>query len=342
MQSNIIFVIYFLNKSRYREAVKSLCTTAYDALDGASGAVVLLNYKTGEILAMTSTPAFDPKNIDKADLSEGSSVLVNRAIQGRYVPGSIFKVITLAAALNNGISEDWSYTCNGKLALDGDTVTCSETHGKVNLKEAFAESCNCAFAKLGNELGADKLLKQAKEMGLFNEYMFADMTLYASSMGISSTSKESEVGWAAVGQDKDAVTPLLMCMLVGGIANGGMVKEPRLVKSQVMEIASWSNPLQDMRIMSAETAAEMEEYMQAVVEDGTGTRAAIKGLTVCGKTGTAEVGGSKDPNAWFIGYVAEDQHPLAVAVVVEDGGTGGKVAAPIAKKLLQAAIDKGY
>ena len=145
-------------------ADESLCTTAYKAMDGAHGAVILMNYKTGEILAMTSTPGFDPKNMDDADLSSESSVLVNRAIQGRYVPGSIFKVVTLTAALNNGITERWGYTCDGTLELEGDTITCPSEHGEQTLEEAFANSCNCAFAQLGVELGADKLVSTAQSM----------------------------------------------------------------------------------------------------------------------------------------------------------------------------------
>jgi len=323
-------------------ADETLCTTAYKALDGKKGAVVLINYKTGEILAMTSTPGFDPKNIDDADLSDSSSVLVNRAIQGRYVPGSIFKVITLASALENGISPSWSYDCDGNLELSGDTITCPSAHGEMTLEEAFAQSCNCAFAKLGCTLGASKLVKTAEGTGIFQENMYKDFTLYASKIAIGAGSRQSEIGWAAIGQDKDTVTPLGMCMIAGGIANGGMMKEPRLVKTSGLDMSTLTSALQDTRIMSSSVAKSLKSMMRTVVEEGTGTRAAVDGVTVCGKTGTAEVGGSRNPHAWFIGFVEESEHPLAIAVVVENGGSGGRVAAPIAKKVLEKAINSGY
>ena len=207
------------------------------------------SYKTGEILAMTSTPGFDPKNMDDADLSPESSVLVNRAIQGRYVPGSIFKVVTLTAALNNGITERWGYTCDGTLELEGDTITCPSEHGEQTLEEAFANSCNCAFAQLGVELGADKLVSTAQSMGFYKETMYKDFTLYASKLGITSDSRESEIGWAAIGQDKDTVTPMQMCMIAASIANGGIVKEPRLVKPSALDVSNLTSALQDSRCL---------------------------------------------------------------------------------------------
>ncbi len=323
-------------------ADESLCTTAYKAMDGAHGAVILMNYKTGEILAMTSTPGFDPKNMDDADLSSESSVLVNRAIQGRYVPGSIFKVVTLTAALNNGITERWGYTCDGTLELEGDTITCPSEHGEQTLEEAFANSCNCAFAQLGVELGADKLVSTAQSMGFYKETMYKDFTLYASKLGITSDSRESEIGWAAIGQDKDTVTPMQMCMIAAGIANGGVVKEPRLVKPSALDVSNLTSALQDSRIMSAELAGQVKDMMRTVVEEGTGTRAAVDGVTVCGKTGTAEVGGSQKAHAWFIGFIEESEHPLAITVIVENGGSGGRVAAPIAQTVLEKAVEAGY
>lgn len=133
-----------------------------------------------------------------------------------------------------------------------------------------------------------------------------------------------------------------MCMIAGGIANGGVVKEPRLVKSSALDVSNLTSALQESRIMPAEVAGQVKDMMRAVVEDGTGSRAAIEGVTVCGKTGTAEVGGSQKAHAWFIGFIEEPEHPLAVTVIVENGGSGGRVAAPIAKTVLEKAVKAGY
>ena len=323
-------------------ADESLCTTAYKAMDGAPGAVILMNYTTGLILDMSRSPGVDPIPSDAADLSSEASGLVNRAIQGRYVPGSIFKVVTLTAALNNGITERWGYTCDGTLELEGDTITCPSEHGEQTLEEAFANSCNCAFAQLGVELGADKLVSTAQSMGFYKETMYKDFTLYASKLGITSDSRESEIGWAAIGQDKDTVTPMQMCMIAAGIANGGVVKEPRLVKPSALDVSNLTSALQDSRIMSAELAGQVKDMMRTVVEEGTGTRAAVDGVTVCGKTGPAEVGGSQKAHAWFIGFIEESEHPLAITVIVENGGSGGRVAAPIAQTVLEKAVEAGY
>lgn len=325
-----------------------LQAAAVGGLSGHRGAVALINYRTGEIYALASTPGFDPAAItgveSLAGLDGEDAVLINRATQGRYVPGSIFKVVTAAAAIERaGITETWTHTCTGSLVTEGGVVTCSSAHGDVDLTEAFARSCNTAFATLALEVGGRDMAAAAEKAGFNHDFTYRDLTLYASRYDADAYSSDYELAWSAIGQSTDTVTPLHMAMLAGAVANDGIAREPRLVMRSGEEVAGFlRSTMTDARYMRASTAHALDTLMRAAVEDGTGSRAAVAGHTVAGKTGTAEVGASRDPHAWFIGYVAETDHPLAIAVVVENGGSGGRVAAPIASDILEKAIDLGY
>ncbi|MGI6151145.1 MAG: peptidoglycan D,D-transpeptidase FtsI family protein [Christensenellales bacterium] len=352
---------------------------AYGLLDGHSGAIVLMNYKTGEILVMTSSPAFDPKTADEylpdeeGNVKEDDGALVNRVTAGQYTPGSVFKIITAAAAIRylpNAM--DMTIPCGGPLAFRKDTgafleevdITPEEDqenrknpdfvsdylfvrdyqssyHDELTLKQAFAKSCNVSFARLSMMLGADKIHSMAKSFGIGEDFTFSDVALYPSSYVKGAS--QYETAWSAVGQHKDIMTPLNLCMISAAIANDGAMMEPKLLKRVVNSANYITTSLKTSVYSTPLTKAEAEllrELMEAVVTSGTGTAAKISGYTVCGKTGTAQTGKAED-DAWFTGFVYDDDHPYAIAVIVEQGGSGGGVAAPIARKVLKKAISLG-
>jgi len=317
---------------------------AMDLLSGYAGAIVLINYHTGEILSMASAPSFDPEKIDPSKANGGTSgdELVNRAIQGQYAPGSIFKIITFAAASGAMDLEQWSFDCPGFFTTGGRPVTCPAEHGEQDIQKAFAESCNSAFAQLGLDSGYRSMVSTAKKAGFNKNFVFDDIILYSSHMSLNACSESDEIAFAAIGQHQDIVSPLHMAMLAGAIANGGSVMTPRLllaVEDQPRAII----PKVAYEAYNAQTAARLDVLMSAAVEEGTGVKAQIPGYRVCGKTGTAEVSESGDlaPHSWFIGYIS-GQSPLAIAVIMENAGAGGDKAAAAAGKMLKYALDLGY
>lgn len=375
-----------------------LALRAYKLMDDYWGGIVVMNYKTGEILASVSQPTFDPDDMEdylSGKKSLAGSAMVNRVIMGRYTPGSVFKLVTLTAALRYlGGVEDMTFDCQGPIAFDSsfgkyledislpkdyEKTTDSEIqrdydrtaeyaqddgaeppvqeqynvvrdyqneyHGSVTLEEAFTESCNTTFAKLSVMLGAARVSKTAKDMGIGKEYLFEDMMLYKSSYEKPNT--QLQLAWSGIGQYKDLMTPMQMCMLAGAVANDGVMMEPKLLKNVTTYGGTVSKTLQREAcdtVFSKKEAHTIKSYMRAVVEKGTGKRAALDELTVCGKTGTAEISSDKSvkTHAWFVGFIEEPEHPLAVCVILEQAGGGGSVAAPIAGKMLQKAVELGY
>jgi len=316
---------------------------------GRSGAVVILNYRTGDIYAMVSKPDFDPNRIDVAKREEGGSSLLNRATQGLYPPGSTFKIVTQAAALNNlPNARSRPYDCSGALEVEKSVVTeaGNNVHGNVTLQEAFAKSCNVTYSQLALELGYDRMNTEAAAFGLGDNFLFRDLVVYNS---IYPTDKRSadDLAWSGLGQGRVLVTPLHMAMTAACIANNGVMVEPRLLR-QVTGPQGQRRLLGAPRpyrtALSPETAAALRADMVAAVSTGsTGSGARIRGFTVGGKTGSAEAADDKtiQPHAWFVGFVDDPNHPLAIAVLVEFSGSGGQVAAPLARRFLQRAIDLG-
>lgn len=315
--------------------------------DGKRGAVVVMNYKTGEIMSMVSKPDYDPNNLSNRSSSETEdTAYLNRVLQGQYAPGSVMKIVTTAAALENinGITRR-TFTCDGE-AIFGDgkvTDAGNAVHGEIDLMTAFKKSCNITYAGITYELGLDKLLKTAEQMGFNDNFSFRDIILYESSLP-EDTTEVSELVWSGVGQGRVLVTPLHMCMIAGSVANGGNMMEPQLIDAITgvggIERFRTSTGVY-RRAMSEETAQVIKQYMAETVLSGTATAAQIEGYTVCGKTGSAETSDDKsvETNAWFVGFIDDEEHPYCVAVVVEQGGSGGRVAAPLAKKALQKAIE---
>jgi len=311
------------------------------------GAAVVLNYKTGEILAMVSKPDYDPAALTtrQSGADETGSGYLNRVLQGQYPPGSTFKIVTLAATLENlPGAADRTYVCEGTRAFGNGKVTCygGAVHGEMSLLEAFEKSCNITFASLAVEMGGDKLVAAARKMGFDTNFSFRDLVLYESSIP-DAIGDVSELAWTGVGQGKLLVTPLHMALIVSAVANDGVMPTPQLIKQVTgvgglprLRTASGAYG----RVMTSSQADFIGRYMARVVKAGTASKAAIKGYTVCGKTGSAETSDDKrvPTDAWFVGYLDDPAHPYAVAVVVEKGGSGGETAAPLAAKALKKAI----
>lgn len=314
------------------------------------GAVVVLNYKTGEILCSTSYPDFDPRRIsDTMNAKEDTGAFVNRVTQGLYPPGSTFKIVTMASALQNveGVAGR-RFGCTGTLLVERTTITeaSGQVHGSVSMQEAFSLSCNTAFSSLALELGYSCLAKTASDFGFGDNFLFRDMVVYNSQYPTTNQSKD-DLAWSGVGQGRVLVTPLHMAMIAGAIANDGMMMEPRLMLSATTAQGA-SRMLMPSRtykrVCSPADAQALKSYMVACVEKGTGTQAKIKGMLVGGKTGSAETSNDKSikTHAWFVGFVDSSEHPLAIAVLVERGGGGGSIAAPLAQRVLSRAISLGY
>lgn len=315
---------------------------AYDALGNRKGAVVALEPSTGKVLAMVSKPDFDPNEIDgswNAISGSGDSVLLNRATQGLYPPGSTFKIVTLLEYLREGNDPDnWSYECHGSFTQDEVTIGCyhGKSHGTIDLKTAFAKSCNGAFAKIGLELENRKFKETCKEL-LFNNDLPLELPYKKSSVKLDSELSTGTVMQTAIGQATTEVTPMHMAMITAAVANGGNLMKPYLmdsVENYTGERVKKYMPASYGRLMTAEEAAILTEYMAETVQNGTATALKNEVYTAAGKTGTAEYSSDKSKShAWFVGFSNVDDPDLVVCVVVEGAGSGSEYAVPIAKKL---------
>lgn len=310
------------------------------------GAVVVMNPKTGEILAMVSKPDFDPNNImlikkwkELADSKD--SPFLPRATQGLYAPGSTYKVAVAAAALENGLG-DMTFEDKGSVIIDGKEFSNSKrkAYGNINLEKALAVSSNVAFSQLGVKLGSKTMKEMAANIGMEGNIPFA-IPVNRSTFPYNNMEK-TDLAAAGIGQGKMLVTPLHMAMLASSIANKGVMMKPLMVTKAVSpdgkEIRKWGAE-KLYNVMSADTAEKVKKMMVEVIKDGTGKSAAISGVTVAGKTGTAEnelTGKEKNKeHAWFIGFAPAENPQVAVAVIVEYCGTsGGTTSAPIAGKLM--------
>ena len=313
---------------------------ALEAMGDYKGTVGVYNYKTGELICAVTTPNYDPDNIpDIANDAEGlyEGMYVNRFTQSNYIPGSIFKIVTLAAALETipDITEQ-KFVCRGEYDIGSDTVICDGKHWEQDLKMAFRNSCNCAFAQIAQQLGKETLQRYVEDFGVINSVSFDGITTPAGKFDLSEAS-EFSVAWAGIGQYTDLVNPCSFMTFVGAIAAGGKGVYPHLVEEITSDgLTTYSaGKTAGNRIMSASTAETIREYMAFNVTDKYGSDN-FPGLTVCAKTGTAQVGGDKKPNAMIAGFVQDEQYPLAFVIAVEDGGYGRSVCVPILSEILAA------
>ena len=329
---------------------------AQQALQGQKGAIVLLDPKTGALIASASAPTYDPANLEDqwARLSKDDTApLLNRPTQGLYVPGSSFKVVTGSAGLDNGkVTPDTEFVDTGTYVVFGGKVTNygGEVFGPNDFTYALTASINTTFAKVGNLLAKKRLIAGAQQYGF---YQTPPLPLPAGEIvpsgrygkkGILSPTAfmdPLDVAWAACGQERLLATPLQMALVAGGVANGGRVMKPYYLQEIVTadgNVVSKAQPEQWLVATKAVTASQLNTMMQNVVNYGTGTQAALEGISVAGKTGTAEKGDGTNL-AWFIGFAPADDPQVAIAVVIEDTqSTGGEAAAPLAAAVMKTAL----
>lgn len=318
-----------------------LCAAAYKALNGQKGTVGIYNYKTGEILCMVSSSSFDPQNRPdvESNTEKYKGVYLNRLLSAVYTPGSVFKLLTSVAAIENieGIEEK-VYHCEGRLNIKGKSVTCLSAHGYVTLKQALAVSCNVAFAEITLELGADTLQEYADSSG-FNSSLEVDGIRTATGKVDVSGAEGVDLAWAGIGQYTDTVNPLNVMAYMGAIANYGIRITPKILGGEglLADIKGVSSG--QKRIMTTNASELLGKMMRNNVISNYG-EGNFKGLELCAKTGTAEVGGGLRPHSWFAGYLNRDDFPLAFVVIVENGGSGSKVAGAMASKVLREAVKR--
>ena len=291
---------------------------------------------------MVSAPAFDPA--DPPDIQDGDpayeGVYVNRALSGLFVPGSVFKTVTLAAAIE-GIPDlfDRTFTCTGSTLVGGEAISCPHAHGEMDIYGAFANSCNGVFAQLAVELGPQALEAQTEKAGLTTSYSVNGLRTAAGSFQFSGAT-EAQLGWAGVGQYNDLVDPLSLMVYMGGIANGGRAAVPQLVLKASSLLGGAYHSRQTGSLIDSGTAATLAGMMARNVTESYGS-SRFPNMDLCAKSGTAEVGGGKSPNAWFAGFLRNEDAPYAFAVVVEEGGSGAQTAGTVAARVLDLLVN-GY
>lgn len=325
---------------------------AWKGLDGRKGAVVAINTKTGALRALVSSPSYDPNKLATHDLDDSRQAwedlntdpdrpMANRATREIYPPGSTFKLITAAAALESGMTADSMIDATA-FKLPGSSVVIRGNCGgsQITLTQALEVSCNPGFARLGVELGADALREQAERFGFGDEFLDE---IGSAASRFPDELDDAQTGMSAIGAFDVAASPLQMAMIAAAIANGGVVMEPYLVERVVsadLAVISQTRERQHSTAVSETVADELRDMMVSVVEQGTGRRAQVEGLTVGGKTGTAVTDDERRPYAWFTAFAEELD--LAVCVFIEDAEipatdiAGGILAAPIAKAVIEA------
>lgn len=320
--------------------------TAYEAMEDYDGAVVVMDSDTGKILAMVSKPDYDPRRIDEqwdSLVAEDSkqTVLLNRATQGLYPPGSTFKIFTLLEFLReNKDASSYQYTCTGSYVNGEDVINCyhSTVHGELDLKGSFAHSCNSSFVNIGMQLNRSKLKKTCNAF-LLNQDVSIGIASNASRYLADRDTSDYKMMQTVIGQGDTAVTPLQMAMVADAIANGGKMMKPYLVdriESDAGNVIRSFRPKVLAEPLTQEESRQMTEYMEAVVDEGTATRLNVDSYNVAGKTGSAEFGNQKGhSHAWFVGFTTGEDS-IVVSVILEDAGTGGVSAAPVAKKIFDA------
>lgn len=316
--------------------------TALDALGSRKGTVAVYNYKTGQILCAVSTPTYDPD--DEPDIQGDTTgkyegAYLNRFTQVSYVPGSIFKLITTAAALEeNGNNQFLEFTCEGSYSYGYDQVTCEHTHGTIDMKTALAKSCNCYFAQLVGHIGADALEYYVEKLQVMQPISFDGITTARGTFDLESAAAV-EVAWSGIGQYTDQVNPCAFMTLMGVIGGDGKAALPYVVETVTAgkQVTHQADAQSTGRLMSKDTAVILKEMMHNNVTTIYGEWN-FPDIRVCAKSGTAQLGGGVLPNATFAGFVDEEDYPLAFIAVVENAGSGSEVCVPIMSKVLTACV----
>lgn len=312
--------------------------TALEALGKRKGTVAVYNYKTGEILCAVTSPTFDPDNVPDVGADDSGTydgVYLNRFVQSAYVPGSIFKIVTLTAALENIPDiEEQTFRCKGKIEYGTEAVTCETAHGEQSLERAFANSCNCAFAQIAEQLGKTNMVEAVKKYEITEALSFDGVTTAQGNYNVEDTATVT-FAWSCIGQHSNLVNPARYMTFMGAIANGGSAAEPYLMARVQSggEVTYEADRKSTGRLMSAEIAETVKACMRQNTQWVYGDYN-FPGLKVCAKSGTSQLGGGQKSNAMFAGFVDSEEYPLAFMVVVENGGYGSHTCVPILSKVL--------
>lgn len=300
---------------------------AYEAMAGRKGAVLVSNYETGEIICMVSTPSYDPlEGFDSSDPAYSGAYL-NRCISSAFTPGSVFKLVTVAAALEQ-IDDLYSrrFVCEGKSYVDGAEINCTGTHGEQTIEEALANSCNCAFAELSLLLGGDTLSRYADDYGFTSSHSLSGIDTKKGKFD-AFPQGSSGLAWSGIGQSTDLVCPYSMLRFTAAIANGGTAVEGSLILGETGKMST---------LLAPDTAETLGEMMNYNVHTAYGTWL-FPGLDICAKSGTAEVGDGSS-HSWFTGFIRNEGCPYAFTVMIEGGGGGLANAGSVANTVLQALV----
>lgn len=324
---------------------------AFDGLGNRRGAVVAMEPDTGKVLAMVSKPDFDPNSVaadwDKLTADENhTGQLLNRATQGLYPPGSAFKIVTaLQYMRENPLTyQDYRFDCSGSFTYENFSIQCyhREAHGHEDFTRAFANSCNGAFADMGLSLDLNRLGITAGQL-LFNRPLPIAVPYHQSSYALTPGAGTWQVLQTSIGQGETLMSPVHTLMLASAIANRGLLMKPYFidhVENTGGDIIKSFGPKPYGSLMAEEEALQLTELMKAVVAEGTASALRTEAYTAAGKTGSAEFDKAKETHAWFTGFAPADDPKLAVCVIVEEGGSGGKAAAPIARALFDVYLSK--
>lgn len=309
------------------------CRAAYEALGAHKGACVVINYKTGEVLCSTSKLSYDPQyppEITEDNEDEYDGVYLDNVMSSTFTPGSIFKIVTSVCAIENipDIYEQ-TFDCSSEFEIEGSKITCEHAHGTLGFKDAFAQSCNVAFAQIALQLGPDKLTETARELGFDMSFDVSGIPVVKSSFDVSEAG-DNQLAWAGIGQYEDLVNPMHMALMCGSIANSGKLTDPAVVSGAgtLLKRFGIDTGMGGKTLLPDDTAQKIGDLMRHAANYYYNARGVtMAGLDFCAKTGTAEVGRDKDgndkqPNAWFVGYTEDEEHPYAFAAVVVEGGYG--------------------
>ena len=319
----------------------SVQRAALNALNGQHGTVGVYNYKTGEILCMVSSPTYDPWNVPdvEGNPEQYNGVYVNRFLHSAYAPGSTFKLVTAAAALER-ISdiEDRTFYCEGSARIGSETVICNGVHGTINFRQALCQSCNVAFAQIADQLGADVLTDYARRFGITDSLSFDGFVTKSGNFDLSEATAY-EAAWAGVGQYTDQINPCQYMTFMGAIANGGQAATPYLVDKVTYGSKTKYEAKTEMgdKILSASAADTLAEMMHYNVVNNYGEWY-FSGLYAGAKSGTAERGEGLTSNALLTGFVQSEDYPLAFVVVIEGGGAGSTACTPVIRQVLDACV----
>ncbi|MCR5402525.1 MAG: penicillin-binding protein 2 [Butyrivibrio sp.] len=321
---------------------------AYNALSSRKGAIVVTDPRTGEVLAMVSKPDFDPGTIKQewdsliADKSPDAKLL-NRTTQGLYPPGSTFKIVTSLAYIKEHPADFWNYrfNCTGRFTYDGESINCyhGETHGSLDFVSSFAKSCNSSYANIGLNVSR-KVFSDTLNQLLFGKELPIDLRYAKSSASVDESTSSGDVMQLSIGQGATSVTPMHINMITCAVANDGLLMKPYFItdiKSADGKTVKSYSATGYKRLMTAAESQALKEMMVAVVNSGTASK--LKGLsyTSAGKTGSAEFNtATNDSHAWFTGFAPAEDPEICVTIIVENAGSGGSFAVPIAKRIFDA------